>query len=207
MLHRLMCKDNATCKGPKQSSEHPPHRKIDVTSKPPVGGISVVTLIRTDTTLDHSQKAEKVCPNACRSLFCLFKLFSKFTCAFWCAAHRDDIVGASAAEWAAQADGERCKGTGPCKNLVRHIDVSHSRQPLVKGERLMRTERKTATVAGHSEHQSHVKSSTLCRPFGHTQKQKIAGNTLSTAWSISHLRGMLGLSPPKNCKNDLDDQT
>ena len=32
-----------------------------MTSKPPVGGISVVTLIRTDTTLDHSQKAEKVC--------------------------------------------------------------------------------------------------------------------------------------------------
>ena len=37
-----------------------PHRKIGVTSKTPVGVISVVTLIRTDTTLDHSQKAEKV---------------------------------------------------------------------------------------------------------------------------------------------------
>jgi len=37
-----------------------PQRKIDVTSKTPVGVISVVTLIRTDTTLDHSQKAEKV---------------------------------------------------------------------------------------------------------------------------------------------------
>ena len=35
-------------------------RKIDVTSKAPVGAISIVTLIRTDTTLDHSQKAEKV---------------------------------------------------------------------------------------------------------------------------------------------------
>ena len=34
-------------------------RKITVTSKSPVGDISVVTLIRTDTTLDHSQKAEK----------------------------------------------------------------------------------------------------------------------------------------------------
>ena len=32
----------------------------DVTSKSPVGGISIVTLITTDTTLDHSQKAEKV---------------------------------------------------------------------------------------------------------------------------------------------------
>ena len=38
-----------------------PHIKINVTSKSPVGDISVVTLIRTDTTLDHSQKAEKVC--------------------------------------------------------------------------------------------------------------------------------------------------
>ena len=34
--------------------------KNHVTSKSPVGDISVVTLIRTDTTLDHSQKAEKV---------------------------------------------------------------------------------------------------------------------------------------------------
>ena len=39
----------------------PPQTKIDVTIKSPVGDISVVTLIRTDTTLDHSQKAEKVC--------------------------------------------------------------------------------------------------------------------------------------------------
>ena len=37
-----------------------PIQKFGVTSKPPVGGISVITLIRTDTTLDHSQKAEKV---------------------------------------------------------------------------------------------------------------------------------------------------
>ena len=37
-----------------------PQTKINVTSKSPVGDISVVTLIRTDTTLDHSQKAEKV---------------------------------------------------------------------------------------------------------------------------------------------------
>ena len=29
--------------------------KIDVTSKSPVGDISVVTLIRTDTTLDHPE--------------------------------------------------------------------------------------------------------------------------------------------------------
>ena len=38
----------------------PPQAKINVTSKSPVGDISIVTLIRTDTTHDHSQKAEKV---------------------------------------------------------------------------------------------------------------------------------------------------
>ena len=45
---------------PKQAQEDTSPTKIDVTSKSPVGDISVVTLIRTDTTLDHSQKAEKV---------------------------------------------------------------------------------------------------------------------------------------------------
>ena len=39
-------------------ASHP--QNIHVTSKSPVGDISIVTLIRTDTTLDHSQKAEKV---------------------------------------------------------------------------------------------------------------------------------------------------
>ena len=49
-------------RGPLSKLERtPPQRKINVTSKSPVGDISVVTLIRTDTTLDHSQKAEKVC--------------------------------------------------------------------------------------------------------------------------------------------------
>jgi hypothetical protein len=44
----------------KQACKQNPPRKIDVTSKLPVESIPVVTLIRTDTTLDHSQKAEKV---------------------------------------------------------------------------------------------------------------------------------------------------
>ena len=43
-----------------QAQEDTSPEKINVTSKFPVGNISVVTLIRTDTTLDHSQKAEKV---------------------------------------------------------------------------------------------------------------------------------------------------
>ena len=47
-----------------------PQRKIGVTSKTPVGVISVVTLIRTDTTLDHSQKAEKVCYRIVGEKYC-----------------------------------------------------------------------------------------------------------------------------------------
>ena len=42
------------------SRGHLPIEKNNVTGKSPVGDISVVTLIRTDTTLDHSPKAEKV---------------------------------------------------------------------------------------------------------------------------------------------------
>ena len=48
-------------KAPEQAREDTSPAKIDVTSKSPVGDIPVVTLIRTDTMLDHSQKAEKVC--------------------------------------------------------------------------------------------------------------------------------------------------
>ena len=56
----VQCQGNARAHLSKLK-ETSPHRKINVTSKSPVGDISVVTLIRTDTTLDHSQKAEKVC--------------------------------------------------------------------------------------------------------------------------------------------------
>ena len=47
-------------KAPGQAREDTSPAKIDVTSKSPVGDISAVTLTRTDTTLDHSQKAKKV---------------------------------------------------------------------------------------------------------------------------------------------------
>ena len=59
--HLALCSARATREGPWSKLKEPlPRRKIGVTSKTPVGVISVVTLIRTDTTLDHSQKAEKV---------------------------------------------------------------------------------------------------------------------------------------------------
>ena len=40
----------------------------------------------------------------------------------------------------------KVKALRPFKNCFNYIDVSHSRQPLVKGERLVRCERKTATT-------------------------------------------------------------
>ena len=63
---RVCCSQNSArlaqhMRTPKQSQKATPPIKNHVTSKSPVGDISVVTLIRTDTTLDHSQKAEKVC--------------------------------------------------------------------------------------------------------------------------------------------------
>ena len=61
MLPLAQCHASATHEGsPEQAREDTSPAKIDVTSKSPVGDISVVTLIRTDTTLDHSQRAEKV---------------------------------------------------------------------------------------------------------------------------------------------------
>ena len=59
VLPLAQCHASAT-HAPEQAPEGTSPAKIDVTSKSPVGDISVVTLIRTDTTLDHSQKAEKV---------------------------------------------------------------------------------------------------------------------------------------------------
>ena len=53
------CQRN-TQSGLSKPRDHNPLQKIAVTSRSPVGDVSVVTLIRTDTTLDHSQKAEKV---------------------------------------------------------------------------------------------------------------------------------------------------
>ena len=59
--------------------------KNQVTSKSPVGDISVVTLIRTDTTLDHSQKAEKVCP---------FNAFGRYTFDAFTTAERASVTAA-----------------------------------------------------------------------------------------------------------------
>jgi hypothetical protein len=69
----------------------PPQRKINVTSNSPVGEISVVTLIRTDTTLDHSQKAEKV--------------WSVDACGAVCHAQL-------------KKRGQLCYGAGPCRQVT-----------------------------------------------------------------------------------------
>ena len=109
----------------------PTQRKMNVTSKSPVGDISVVTLIRTDTTLDHSQKAEKVCSDPSN----------------WPSVGQRQVRGNSFTKGGIHKIrrlvrlslwmlGARC----PLKNSGSHIDASLSRQPLVKGERLVRLE-------------------------------------------------------------------
>ena len=55
-----MCRPSTTREGLRASPRGHPPKKNNVTSKSSVGDISVVTLKRTDTTLDHSQQAEKV---------------------------------------------------------------------------------------------------------------------------------------------------
>ena len=47
-------------------------------------------------------------------------------------------------------------GQGPRKNSGSHIDASHSRQPLVKGERLVRYEVNAVMAYGAIQHVSHV---------------------------------------------------
>ena len=62
VCHTLQkCKAEATSEQPAgKPNRNCSPRKIDVTRKLTVVSVSVVTLIRTDTTLNHSQKAEKV---------------------------------------------------------------------------------------------------------------------------------------------------
>ena len=56
-----MCTSESRIESPLSKLKENPHPvKIEVTEKTPIGVILVVTLIRTETTLDHSQKAEKV---------------------------------------------------------------------------------------------------------------------------------------------------
>ena len=119
----------------------PTQRKMNVTSKSPVGDISVVTLIRTDTTLDHSQKAEKVCsdPSTWHSLAQRQVRGNSFTKG---GVHKI-LHLARLSQWML---GARC----PLKNSGSHIDASLSRQPLVKGERLVRLEVNAVMTASAS---------------------------------------------------------
>ena len=59
--------------------------KIIVTKESPVEDLTVVTLLRTDTTLDHSQKAEKVCNGTWAvCVDCLANVYSSSSELFWC---------------------------------------------------------------------------------------------------------------------------
>jgi hypothetical protein len=89
---------------------------------------------------------------------------------------------------------------GPRKNLGSHIDASHSRQPLVKGERLVRYEVNAVML--------HV--ATHPNPTYGLQQTWWAMGTGVPAQQCQHASihvALLGRGPHKNCKNDLDDQT
>ena len=58
-------------------------------------------------------------------------------------------------EWLSSGERDRAhiscwNHEGSTKNCVSHIDVSHSRQPLVKGERLVRYEVNTVIHVKHT---------------------------------------------------------
>ena len=132
MPHPAWCNARATREVPSSKlKEQPPHRKIGVTSNLPVGRISVVTLIRTDTTLDHSQKAEKVWRRQPQTRGILQSL-SKGS-APGKARKRKAI-------WDYFKQLMHPLGNTPRKNWGIHIAAFLSRQPLVKGERLVRYE-------------------------------------------------------------------
>jgi len=110
-----------------QAQESTSPSKIDVTIKSPVGDISVVTLIRTDTTLDHSQKAEKV--------WVTWQTL-------WHSNNAEYEQGLHQPLSTLMQVTYRNNMLEPKlpKNWCSHIDASLSRQPLVKGERLVRYE-------------------------------------------------------------------
>jgi hypothetical protein len=86
-----------------------------------VGRISVVILIRTDTTLDHSQEAEKVC---------------------WVLACSETLTTPNQTTLCLRVPHIwlRSVWAEPRKNSEIRNDAPFSRQPLVKGERLVRSE-------------------------------------------------------------------
>ena len=144
-----------------------------MTSKSPVGDIPVVTLIRTDTTLDHSQKAEKVWTlEQLRThtqslsfthplvLGCSHRHENRLTmqcCPAFASVSRRHCWAEAPIKTARMTLTIKLDGNWVCcfvgtlrprKNSGSHIDASLSRQPLVKGERLVRYE-VNAVMCGH----------------------------------------------------------
>ena len=123
--------------------------------------------------------------------------------------------------------GQFCWDTESRKNSRSHIDASHSRQPLVKGERLVRYEVNAVmkafaierTMCPNSNLNLMQKSlfiprcpSLACRRTVGVSKLLAprSGNIVlktNHACGSCHKQALLGRGPHKNCKNDLDDQT
>ena len=87
------------------------------------------------------------------------------------------------------------------KNCGSHIDASLSRQPLVKGERLVRYEVNAVMLRTVVDWGLRL---LLSSKHDCCASCVIDGIILDAGAMCPFL---LGRSPPKNCKNDLDDQT
>ena len=116
VLRPAKCNARATHVGTSSKLEvAPPQTKIHVTSKFPVGNISVVTLIRTDTTLDHSQKAEKVCSNkADRPSYRAHSVGQRVLAA-------TRRLGWSGSRVVGSGDSAGCTGETPWLHVLKHV--------------------------------------------------------------------------------------
>ena len=106
------------------------------------------------------------------------------------------------------------------KNSRSHIDAYLSRQPLVKGERLVRYE-VNAVMQWHSKELHACRRRRGMWPcakgecparaplMGLQPKRAPWMDVLCVVFqcALQHVYLMLGRGPRKNCKNDLDDQT
>ena len=72
---------------------------------------------------------------------------------------------------------EELLGPKPCKTSGSHIDASHSRQPLVKGERLVRNE-VNAVMLFNDPAELFNKISKLLTPLFHSRDQALTSMVL-----------------------------
>ncbi len=187
-----------------------------MTSKSPVGDISVVTLIRTDTTLDHSQKAEKVCTTRLCVQRPVFSIY-------WACVRR--CVPAHAWREFGPRRVPKSKAHASSDNFFA------ARPPVIWGSFARICAQRAAAAPGgtqgasappqlswQSMHSVSVWSwvrsqGGFCSAafgvvvVGLQRERGLQHSAAKCARMAMATRRTLGRSPRKNCKNDLDDQT